>query len=151
MGREIHKRAATIDTSDTGPPVEKPIQSRVQASRIENSGGTEKGQVAGELRERVRDEKGIREGCVAKRGGRKRRGLNNSRGHGKEMGVGVKGERDSAKLRGEGDPSYGAIRQEEMATGTGGGRWCNAGVGDRNSRGGAEADREIGNEGMVGV
>jgi hypothetical protein len=88
---------------------------------------------------------------VAERSGRERWRLNDSGGCRKEMRMGVKCEGNSAELRGDREPSNGAVGEKEMAASAGGRRWREAGIIDRESRGGTETNGKVGNEGMKRV
>ena len=110
LGREIHEWATAVKASDARAPIEKPIQSGVQTARVEDSRSSKEREVVEKLGKGVRNEEGVRESSVAKRSGRESGGLHDRRSHGKQMGMRVESKRDSAELRGDGEPSNRAIR-----------------------------------------
>ena len=107
--------------------------------------------MARELLKRLRDEEGIGKSSVTERGGREWVGLNDQRRHGRQIGTGVEGERDSAELGSHREPSHGAVRKQNVTTSTSGRSWFEAWVIDRKSRRRAKANWKVGKEGMVRV
>lgn len=82
---------------------------------------------------------------------RVRGGLNNDGSDGKQVGMGVEGERNGAELGRHREPSDGAVREKDVAAGASGGRGRKAGVIDRKSRGRAKANRKVGKKSMERV
>ena len=107
--------------------------------------------MTGELRERVRNDEGIREGGMAERSGRERGRLDDDRGHREEVGVSVEGERNGAELGGKREPSNSTVRQEEMAASASGGVGRKARISDGESRRRPESNRKVGDKGMKGI
>jgi hypothetical protein len=88
---------------------------------------------------------------MAERSGRERWRLDDSGSYREEMGMGVECEGNSSELRGDREPSNGAVGEKEMAASAGGRGWREAGIIDRESRGGTETNGKVGNEGMKRV
>ena len=107
--------------------------------------------MTGELRERVRNKEGIREGGMAERSGRERGRLDDDRGHREEVGVSVEGERNGAELGSKREPSNSTVRQEEMAASASGGVGRKARISDGESRRRPESNRKVGDKGMKGI
>jgi hypothetical protein len=77
--------------------------------------------------------------------------LDDSGSHGEQIGMKVKGKRDGTKLRGDGKPGNGAVREEEVTASASGGRWNRARICGRESRRGTETNRKVGNQSMERV
>lgn len=49
LGGEINERAAAVDAGDTRVTIEEPVQRGIETGRVEDSRGTKKGEVTGQL------------------------------------------------------------------------------------------------------
>lgn len=122
LGGKRRVRAAAVETSETRVAIEEPIQCRVESGGDKRGRGTKEQEMLDKLGKRVGDKEGVGKSSFAERGSGVGRGLNNNGGDGKEGRVSSKCKRNGTKLRGKGQPSDGAVREEEMAASAGGGR-----------------------------
>jgi hypothetical protein len=151
LSGEVDERATAVDACDTRVSIEEPVQGRIQTGGVEDSRGAEKRQVTRKLFERVGDEKRIGKSSTTKRSSREGIGLDDNRCDRKQVGMGSEGKRDGAELGCHGEPCNGTIRKKDVAAGTSAGRWCEAGIGDRQGWRRTKADREIGKKSMVRI
>jgi hypothetical protein len=151
LSRRVEVGATAINAGDTRVSIEEPVQGRIQTGGVEDSRGAEKRQVTRKLFERVGDEKRIGKSSTTKRSSREGIGLDDNRCDRKQVGMGSEGKRDGAELGCHGEPCNGTIRKKDVAAGTSAGRWCEAGIGDRQGWRRTKADREIGKKSMVRI
>jgi hypothetical protein len=103
------------------------------------------------LREGIGDEERARKSCLTERRGGKGGRLEDNRRGREELRVGGKSKWDSTKLRGDGHPGNGAMREEEVTAGAGGGGRFNTGIIGSRTRNGSEAERKVGQKGLHGI